>query len=226
MTSYRTVVAYLVLLMGMFAHQAGAAVVYSGNAGTDGAGGVDSNNVLSFDDFVLTSDATITSFTVWVASPPGSGLDTQINNGTFSIDYAFVADAAGVPGAPVNFTTALGSGVTGGTAVDTGTLFFPNVLDFPIYEVTYDLSGPLDLVAGQVYWFGLSTAEVSPSFSWLSHADVGLGAMVDTGVGGTLEPLGHDLAFALNDATEVVAPSPLVLLLIGSGLLAIGRVRA
>lgn len=223
MKSSTTIKAVLLLLAGVVTQQASAGIVYGDNAGTDLFNAISLNNSQSaFDDFTLSAPATVTSFTIWAVMDPG--VDVSINAGTFQMNYLITGDTAGV----VDFTKLVTiSSSTTASAVANGQtwVIIPGVLELPVYEVTYSLSSPLFFNAGETFWLGLTTPEVG-NISWMSHSPVsGTIAQADAAATGTLQPLPYDLAFVLNDASDIPTPAPLALLLLGMGLLAVRKSR-
>ena len=154
-----------------------------------------SRNRQGFDDFTLTSNASVTDFHWFgqlnVLQPAPNSLDFQI---------AF-HNGGGVPDANEFFSTTVSPQIMG-TEVD------------DIFEFWADPIGPVELVAGTKYWVSVLLLTENIEHGWLLADNVGLSYSL--GNPSTLQR--GNLAFALT-VTAIPLPSALPLFAGGLGLL-------
>ncbi len=170
------------------------------------------------DNFVLAGDSSIEGLT-FTASEEGffTSPDWPGNLASFSIEI--FADDAGLPGASLYSDTVSAAAVT---AVDTGLDQF-NGSD--IYEVSYDLTSALNVVAG-TYWLSVAA---NPVTDFNNDDSFFLAPGIEQVVGNAMSsPVGSP--WALNpDATAEFAfsivgiPEPSTILLLGLAAFAIRR---
>ncbi len=171
------------------------------------AGGI-GTYATAYDDFTLSSDATITGlrFTGIYFNPGGVGTTT-------SFQVQFYDDDIGQPGSSLFSTTILGNG---GEVCDTGSAN-------PV--CTYGLSLNFAALAGTPYWLSIvSNSDLEPQWGW-AEGTGGDGSAFQLLLQGGHWHEDADLAFSLF-AAEVPEPSSWVIMLLGFGALGIALRRS
>jgi len=205
------IVAMLVLLvLGMASRKSARAdyIVFDNGEPSIYSYGNDILRWLQTDDFILTENTILTGAHFWTQ-------ETDLWDGT--LEYFIFADDSGIPGTIINSGDgqSVVKNATGGAT--------PGSEE---YEYSFMFETPIDLGAGEIYWFGLHLASGYPSeaeyWPWSTSVS-GFGSTSFESEGGTLDNwvnTGIHRAFYLE-----AVPEPGTLSLVALGILSLVKSR-
>jgi hypothetical protein len=187
---------------------------------TDGAGAPITGGYQTFDDFSLSSKATVTQVSWYGFYMNSDGGPNPATPTTTSWQLGFYANSGTLPGAALYSTTLADSSVTAAFLGDVSGLGET----VPFYKFTANLPTGFSASASTTYWFSALSEQPTfePFFSW-SPSNIGDGsAELDlpgsaNGDANLLYSVADNRAFILSGTSAVPEPGAWALMLLGVG---------
>ncbi|MDY0745765.1 PEP-CTERM sorting domain-containing protein [Paucibacter sp. R3-3] len=184
-----------------------AADVYSQPFAETAAGGYFSTapgQFLQYDDFVVSTNSTVTSVTWWGADLAELMPGYTVNPTSFTVSI-FADNGNNAPGTELSVTTIGNSG----NATVVGDL-----LGLSLFQYSGSLSTPFTAVAGTKYWIGITDPTDNDNWYWATGS--GPNGTHFALIGGNAMTVDDDMAFTLGGvAAAVPEPSSAALILLG-----------
>jgi hypothetical protein len=188
---------------------------------TDGAGGPITGGYQTFDDFSLSSNATVTQVSWYGFYIDSAGGPNPTTPATTSWDIGFYANNGTLPGAAL-YSTSINAGSVSAQFLGDVSALGATV---PFYEFTADLPTGFNANAATTYWFSPVSEQPTfePFFSWSPSnsgdgrsAQLELPGSVNLG-GNSLYSVTGDRAFILSGTSAAPEPATWALMLLGVG---------